>query len=96
VSYFRGDIYIWGSGDAVHVWSQPQANGEYKHKIAIPMEMFHQLAVMGVCQMIEDGGLEKAVHDASKSGNSGGFSVKAVGQELLNRLRSMLPTGVAR
>lgn len=94
MSYFRGDIYIWSSDDFVNIWSQPQANGEYKYKIAVPMEMFNQLAVMGVCQMIGFGGLEKAIHDASKSGNGGGLSVKEVGQELLNRVRSMLPVKV--
>jgi len=89
MSYFRGDIYIWASDEALHIWAQPNAKGEYKHKIAIPTDMADQLAAMRFCEMIERGEVEKAIHDASKSGNGGGLSVKQNGQQLLNRLRSM-------
>lgn len=97
MSYFRGEQYLWCDSDEnLHIWSETRDPGSdsktplrTKQMIVLSKDMFDQLAVMRVCQLIEDGGLEEAVRRASKSGNGGGLSVKQNGQQLLNRLRSM-------
>ena len=89
MSYVRGDPYIWRGGDNdLHIWSK-HLDDEYRVKQRVSSDIFDQMAVVRVAEMIEEGRLEKAIERAANSGNAGSLHKKTF-TELLHRVKSML------
>ena len=102
MSYFRGDLYIWRDGsDDVHIWSEVRDPGNdtttplrTKQMIKLSKEEFAQLAVMHFAELIEEGRLDSAIHNACKVENGGSYAIRSLGKEIVNRLRTLKPKPV--
>lgn len=77
MSYFRGSIYIWSSGEILHLWTEDKHDDSrlpdgYASGVEIPEPVADQFAVMRVAELIKLGQLDSVIDAALTQGNFGG------------------------
>jgi hypothetical protein len=100
VSYFRGDLYLylWNDGDDhLHIQSAQRDASvldgiplRTEQRVCLPRDLFDQLAVMRLAELIRDDRLEQAIDAAASGGNAGGLWLREMEGELKSRLRSLV------
>jgi hypothetical protein len=111
MAYMRGDTYVWGDEEEIHLWSAGGYDAWDKsiwnhHQLlehgaeseasgaGIPWEVFDQLVVMRMAEILEEGSLKRAI-DRAVEYHGGNFGCEALRRraEDLKRIQGLLRIG---
>ena len=78
MAYLRGDYYIWGDGENIHIGIKEEASGgaeggpDYGYSgLFLPYEALDEYVVMRFAEMLHEGHVEPAIERAIGHGNFG-------------------------
>ena len=92
MAYLRGDYYIWGDGEDIHVWigeaatgggeGGPREDGYAYDGIYLPYEVLDVYVVMRFAELLYDGTVEPTIERALCHGNFGGVILEENVEEI--------------
>jgi len=78
MAYLRGNYYIWGDGDNIHIGVKEGAIGGAEggpeceiSGVFLPYEVLDQYVVMRFAEILHEGSLAQAIEGAIRQGNFG-------------------------
>ena len=96
MAYLRGDYYIWGDGEDIHVCISKGAAGggtagpEYEYdSVHLPYEVLDEYVVMRFAELLYKGDVESAIERALQHGNFGAAILRENAKEIEHAVKSI-------
>lgn len=89
MAYLRGDYYIWGDGENIHIGVKEEAVGgaeggpEYGYGgVYLPYDVLDEYVVMRFAELLHEARIEPTIERAMRRGNFGGVILEENVEEI--------------
>ena len=100
MAYLRGEYYIWGDGDNIHIDIKNEAVGGAEGGAArgedfdysgvyLPYEVLDEYVVMRLAELLHEGQMEPTIERARRHGNFGGVILEENAEAIKEALRQI-------
>ena len=89
MAYLRGDYYIWGDGENIHIGIKEEANGgaeggsKYGYSgVYLPYEVLDEYVVMRFAELLHEASIGPTIERAMRHNNFGGVILEENVEEI--------------